>query len=79
MPISGTRANARVMEDGERVMVAHEPVSTDIMLNYPGMVDWNFGKHYILPKPTDPRLCERVAVAVARAAIATKVAAISGV
>ena len=29
MPISGTRANARVMEDGERVMVAHEPVIDD--------------------------------------------------
>lgn len=35
-----------------------------------------FGKEYIIPKPMDPRLCYRVAKAVAEAAIATGVAKI---
>lgn len=33
-----------------------------------------FGKHYIIPKPMDPRLCARIAKAVANAAIASGVA-----
>lgn len=36
-----------------------------------------FGKDYIIPKPMDPRLCYRVAKAVAEAAIATGVAKIT--
>lgn len=36
----------------------------------------NFGKDYIIPKPMDPRLCKRVATAVALAAIESGVAAI---
>jgi malate dehydrogenase (oxaloacetate-decarboxylating)(NADP+) len=36
----------------------------------------SFGKHYIIPKPMDPRLCKRVATAVALAAIESGVAAI---
>ena len=35
-----------------------------------------FGKEYIIPKPMDPRLCQRVARAVAQAAIDSGVAAI---
>ncbi len=45
--------------------LAREPV--------PGS-DLKFGPHYIIPKPHDPRLLKRVPPAVARAAIATKVA-----
>lgn len=37
----------------------------------------SFGKDYIIPKPMDPRLCSRVATAVAKAAIDTGVAAIT--
>ncbi|QPG05965.1 malate dehydrogenase [Salinimonas marina] len=33
-----------------------------------------FGKDYIIPKPMDPRLCSRIATAVAKAAIASGVA-----
>lgn len=34
----------------------------------------SFGKDYIIPKPMDPRLCSRIATAVAKAAIASGVA-----
>ncbi|MEC7634327.1 MAG: malate dehydrogenase, partial [Pseudomonadota bacterium] len=33
-----------------------------------------FGKEYIIPKPMDPRLCERIATAVSKAAIESGVA-----
>jgi malate dehydrogenase (oxaloacetate-decarboxylating)(NADP+) len=33
-----------------------------------------FGKEYIIPKPMDPRLCERIASAVSKAAIESGVA-----
>jgi malate dehydrogenase (oxaloacetate-decarboxylating)(NADP+) len=36
----------------------------------------SFGKDYIIPKPMDPRLCKRIATAVAKAAIASGVAKI---
>ena len=36
----------------------------------------SFGKDYIIPKPMDPRLCKRIATAVAKAAIASGVARI---
>ncbi|MBU2878868.1 MULTISPECIES: malic enzyme-like NAD(P)-binding protein [Alteromonadaceae] len=36
-----------------------------------------FGRQYIIPKPMDPRLCKRVATAVAQAAIDSGVAAIT--
>ena len=35
-----------------------------------------FGKDYIIPKPMDPRLCQRVATAVAQAALDSGVAAL---
>ena len=37
----------------------------------------SFGKDYIIPKPMDPRLCDRIASAVAKAAIESGVAGIS--
>jgi malate dehydrogenase (oxaloacetate-decarboxylating)(NADP+) len=36
-----------------------------------------FGKHYIIPKPMDPRLCSKIAKAVAQAAISSGVARLS--
>ncbi len=53
--------------------LVHEPVPQEVKDNYPGVNDWEFGTNYILPKPIDPRLSERVPVAVAQAAIASGV------
>ena len=57
--------------------LVHEPVSQAVKDNYPGVNDWEFGAHYILPKPIDPRLRERVPVAVANAAVASGVSRVS--
>ncbi len=54
-------------------MLVHDPVPKEVIANYPGVSHWDFGAHYILPKPIDPRLRERVPVAVANAAIASGV------
>ena len=40
--------------------LAHEPVPDIVKANYPGVTSWEFGPHYIIPNPVDPRLCERV-------------------
>jgi malic enzyme len=53
--------------------LVHEPVPLSVKENYPGVTNWEFGPNYILPKPTDPRLRQRVPVAVANAAIASGV------
>ena len=57
--------------------LVHEPVPQIVKDNYPGVTNWNFGAHYILPKPIDPRLRERVPLAVAEAAIASGVSRVS--
>lgn len=49
--------------------LAHEDVPESVKVNYPGVQEWVFGKHYILPKPIDPRLCAHVSTAVADAAL----------
>lgn len=53
--------------------LAQEPVPQIVKDNYPGVECWDFGPDYIIPKPIDPRLKERVALAVAKAAIASGV------
>ena len=53
--------------------LVHEPVPLSVKENYPGVTNWEFGPDYILPKPIDPRLRERVPGAVANAAIASGV------
>lgn len=53
--------------------LVHEPVPQEVKDNYPGFKYWDFGPQYIIPKPVDPRLCERVSKAVANAAIASGV------
>ena len=53
--------------------LVHEPVSEEVKKNYPGVKDWEYGPNYIIPKPIDPRLRERVSLAVAHAAIASGV------
>ncbi len=56
--------------------LAHEPVPQEVKDNYPGVINWDFGANYIIPKPIDPRLRERVPEAVAKAAIASGVSRI---
>ena len=56
--------------------LVHEPVSQEVKDRYPGVSNWDFGADYIIPKPIDPRLRERVSVAVANAAIASGVSRI---
>jgi malic enzyme len=53
--------------------LVHEPVPQEVKDNYPGVNNWDFGAQYIIPKPIDPRLRERVSIAVANAAIASGV------
>ncbi len=53
--------------------LVHEPAPEEVKRNYPGVTDWEFGMNYILPKPIDPRLRDRVPHAVMNAAIASGV------
>lgn len=53
--------------------LAHEPVLPEVLAAYGGE-QWTFGRNYIIPKPMDSRLLDRVAGAVARAAVETGVA-----
>jgi malate dehydrogenase (oxaloacetate-decarboxylating)(NADP+) len=55
--------------------IAKEPVPQEV-LAASNAQSLNFGKDYIIPKPMDPRLLQRVAKAVAQAAIDSGVAAI---
>ncbi|WP_102794361.1 malic enzyme-like NAD(P)-binding protein [Bowmanella denitrificans] len=52
--------------------IAREPVPESV-LKAADVTELNFGRQYIIPKPMDPRLCKRVAKAVAQAAIETGV------
>ncbi|RUO23876.1 malate dehydrogenase [Aliidiomarina minuta] len=55
--------------------LAKEPVSEAVM-QAAGVDKLQFGSDYIIPKPMDPRLCSRVAKAVAEAAVRSGVARI---
>lgn len=55
--------------------LAQEPVPESV-LKAAGVDSLSFGRQYIIPKPMDPRLCQRVARAVAEAAVASGVARI---
>ncbi|NVK24884.1 MAG: malate dehydrogenase [Gammaproteobacteria bacterium] len=55
--------------------LAKEPVPQEV-LEASKSKELNFGKHYIIPKPMDPRLLERVSKAVSDAAIKSGVAQI---
>ena len=57
--------------------LVHEPVPESVKASYPNVDSWVFGPEYILPKPTDPRLLQRVPEAVSKAAIASGVNRIS--
>ncbi len=53
--------------------LAQEPVPEEVNIAYHA-TNLKFGKEYIIPKPTDPRLIEYLAPAVAKAAMETGVA-----
>ena len=53
--------------------LAHEPVPPEVLAAY-DLTSLGFGHDYIIPKPFDPRLRERIPAAVARAAVASGVA-----
>jgi malic enzyme len=57
--------------------LALEPVPQIVKDNYPGVNNWEFGPDYIIPKPIDPRLKERVSKAVADAAVKSGVSKIA--
>ncbi|MDO8953273.1 MAG: malic enzyme-like NAD(P)-binding protein [Gammaproteobacteria bacterium] len=56
--------------------LAKEPVPAEVLAAYPGTTHLSFGPDYIIPKPIDPRLRNRVAPAVAEAAIKAEIAAL---
>jgi malate dehydrogenase (oxaloacetate-decarboxylating)(NADP+) len=67
-------AKARQITDKMKVAAAHalsalarEPVPQEVLHAY-NLTELKFGKEYIIPKPFDPRLLERVSSAVAKAA-----------
>ena len=53
--------------------LAKQPVPEEVNIAY-GVHNLKFGKEYLIPKPTDPRLIETVAPAVAKAAMESGVA-----
>jgi malate dehydrogenase (oxaloacetate-decarboxylating)(NADP+) len=55
--------------------LAKEPVPEEVNIAF-NIQNLKFGRDYIIPKPTDPRLIEKVAPAVAKAAMETGVARI---
>lgn len=49
--------------------LVHEPVPASVLVAYPDVEQLVFGHDYIVPKPLDPRLCEKVGQAVKQAAL----------
>ena len=73
---------ARTINDEMKIAAVHairelakEPVLQEV-LDASSETTLIFGKGYIIPKPMDPRLCGRVALAVAKAAVDSGVAAL---
>jgi malate dehydrogenase (oxaloacetate-decarboxylating)(NADP+) len=56
--------------------VSKMPVPNEVLIAS-NVASLAFGKHYIIPKPMDPRLCSKIAKAVAQAAISSGVARLS--
>lgn len=56
--------------------LAREPVPFSVRSAYQGR-EFDYGVDYILPTPFDPRLLERVSIAVAKAAMASGAARIA--
>ncbi len=68
-------AKAKQISDEMQIAAAHalaelarEPVPAEVLTAY-NLSELSFGRHYIIPKPFDPRLLSRVAGAVSKAAL----------
>jgi malate dehydrogenase (oxaloacetate-decarboxylating)(NADP+) len=75
MDVKATEINDDMKLAASRALadLAKEPVPEEVNIAY-HTTNLKFGKDYIIPKPTDPRLIVHVAPAVAKAAIETGVA-----
>ena len=54
--------------------LAKSPIPKEVIASYPNSNNLSFGANYLIPKPTDPRLKDHIAPAVAYAAITSGVA-----
>jgi len=52
--------------------LAHEPIPDEVKEAFPGR-HMEFGPEYIIPTPFDPRLIKELPVAIAKAAMESKV------
>ena len=75
LDVRASRINQDMQIDAVRALceLAREPVPKEVAAAYK-LTHLEFGPDYIIPKPLDPRLIERVPPAVARAAVETGVA-----
>lgn len=75
MDVRATEINEEMKAAAVRALagLAKEPVTEEVLSAY-GLDTLEFGQEYILPKPTDSRLLNAIASAVAQAAIDTGVA-----
>jgi malate dehydrogenase (oxaloacetate-decarboxylating)(NADP+) len=75
MDVRATEINEEMKLAASKALaeLAKEPVPDEVNRAY-GDINLRFGKEYIIPKPTDPRLIWKVAPAVAKAAIDSGVA-----
>ncbi len=75
LDVRATEINDQMKLAASRALaeLAQEPVPEEVNIAF-HIQNLKFGKDYIIPKPTDPRLIERVAPAVAKAAMETGVA-----
>lgn len=75
MDVRATEINDEMKLAASRALaqLAKEPVPEEVNIAFK-IQNLKFGREYIIPKPTDPRLIERVAPAVAKAAMESGVA-----
>ncbi len=75
LDVRASAINTTMLEAAVKALaeLAHEPVP-QVVLDAYKVSSMEFGKEYIIPKPLDPRLRDRVPAAVARAAVESGVA-----
>ncbi len=76
LDVRASRINQEMMMAAVHAIrnLSKEPVPASVLQGYELDEPMSFGKSYLLPKPTDPRLLPTVSAAVARAAVETGVA-----
>jgi len=75
LDVRATKINEEMKLAAARALaeLAKQPVPEEVNMAY-GVQNLKFGKEYLIPKPTDPRLIETVAPAVAKAAMESGIA-----